>query len=53
MELYEPLNVLKLVAEDLWIVDGPIVRMSYFLGSMPFPTRMVVVRLTNPVCKFR
>jgi hypothetical protein len=47
MELYEPLNTLKLVAEDLWIVDGPIVRMSYFLGSMPFPTRMVVVRLAN------
>lgn len=47
MELYEPLNVLKLVAEDLWVVDGPIVHMSYFLGSMPFPTRMVVVRLTN------
>lgn len=47
MKLYEPLNTLKPVAEDLWVVDGPIVRMSYFLGSMPFPTRMVIIRLTN------
>ncbi len=45
MKLYEPLNVLKPVGEDLWVVDGPIVRMAYFGGSLPFPTRMVVVRL--------
>jgi hypothetical protein len=45
MELYEPLNVLKPVGENLWVVDGPIVRMAYFGGSIPFPTRMVVVRL--------
>ena len=35
----------KPVGEDLWVVDGPIVRMSYFGASMPFPTRMVIVRL--------
>jgi len=45
VKLYEPLNVLKPLGEDLWVVDGPIVRMSYFGGSIPFPTRMVVVRL--------
>ena len=47
MELYEPLNTLKPVGEDLWVVDGPIVRMAYFGGSIPFPTRMIVARLTN------
>ena len=45
MELYEPLNVPKPVGEDLWLVDGPVVRMSYLWGSFPFPTRMAVVRL--------
>jgi hypothetical protein len=47
VELYEPLNTLKPVGEDLWVVYGPIVRMSYFGGSVPFPTRMVVARLEN------
>jgi Domain of unknown function (DUF4336) len=47
VELYEPLNVLKPVGEDLWMVDGPVVRMAYFGGSFPFPTRMVVVRLES------
>jgi len=45
MKLYEPLNVLNPLGDDLWVVDGPIVRMSYFGGSIPFLTRMVVVRL--------
>jgi hypothetical protein len=45
MELYEPLNTLKPAGEDLWVVDGPVIRMSYLGGSFPFPTRMVVVRL--------
>lgn len=40
---YEPLNVLKPVAEDIWLVDGPAIR---FYG-MPFSTRMTVVRLAN------
>ena len=47
MELYEPINTLKPVSEHLWVVDGPIVRMAFPGGSMPFPTRMVVLRLTN------
>ncbi|HSL01001.1 MAG TPA: DUF4336 domain-containing protein [Rubrobacteraceae bacterium] len=45
MDLYEPLNTLKPIDEDLWIVDGPVIRMSYLGGSFPFPTRMAVVRL--------
>lgn len=28
-------------------MDGPLVRMAYPGGSMPFPTRMVVVRLIS------
>jgi hypothetical protein len=47
VELYEPINTLKPVDERLWVVDGPIVRMAFPGGSMPFPTRMVVVRLAN------
>jgi hypothetical protein len=44
---YSPLSVLKPVAPDVWIVDGPEIRMSYFLGSMPFTTRMTVLRLRD------
>lgn len=40
---YEPLNTLKAVATDVWLVDGGII---YFYG-LPFPTRMVVVRLAD------
>lgn len=47
MELYEPLNVLKPVGEGLWVVDGPIVRMTQLGFSVPFPSRMVVVRLED------
>jgi len=47
VELYEPINTLKPVGEDLWVVDGPVVRMAYLRASIPFPTRMVVVRLAN------
>lgn len=40
---YEPLNTLKPVAQDIWLVDGPHIR---FYG-MPFSTRATVVRLEN------
>jgi uncharacterized protein DUF4336 len=40
---YEPLDVLKPVARDIWIIDGPAIR---FYG-MPFSTRATVVRLAN------
>lgn len=46
-ELYQPINTLKAVAPDIWIVDGPLVRMATVGGSAPFPTRMTVVRLRN------
>ncbi|MEM1133081.1 MAG: DUF4336 domain-containing protein [Pseudomonadota bacterium] len=48
MQTYEPLNQLKLLADNLWMVDGPIIKMDFPLGfKMPFPTRMVLVRLPN------
>ncbi|CAN5900481.1 hypothetical protein BH23ACT11_BH23ACT11_02800 [soil metagenome] len=48
VELYEPINSLKPFGEGIWIVDGPVVRMSAYLGvSVPFPTRMVVIRLSS------
>lgn len=48
VELYEPINRLKPLGEGIWIVDGPVVRMSAYLGVLvPFPTRMVVIRLSS------
>jgi hypothetical protein len=45
--VYAPLGVPHAVADDLWTVDGPIERMPYVVGSIPFPTRMTVVRLPD------
>jgi hypothetical protein len=42
---YEPINQLKPVAENLWIVDGPEIRLRYAGLRFPFTTRMTVVRL--------
>ncbi|WP_230534128.1 DUF4336 domain-containing protein [Microvirga roseola] len=41
---YEPLNILK---PDIWIVDGPEIRLNYMGLKLPFPTRMTVVRLPD------
>ena len=41
--VYQPIHTLKLISENLWIVDGPII---HFYG-MPFTTRMVVIRMVN------
>jgi hypothetical protein len=47
MEPYTPLNLPKPFADEVWIVDGPEIRMDYALLRLPFPTRMVVVRLSS------
>ncbi|MEO1670026.1 MAG: DUF4336 domain-containing protein [Cyanobacteria bacterium J06631_2] len=47
IELYQPINILKQVGEDIWLVDGPIVKMSMYGAKVPFPTRMTIVRLSN------
>jgi len=40
---YAPLNTLKPVGDDIWIVDGPSIKFY----KLPFTTRMTVVRLQN------
>lgn len=48
MKTYDPLNTLKPIDDGIWMVDGPIIEMDFPFGTrMPFPTRMVVVRLAN------
>jgi hypothetical protein len=47
VELYDPINTPKPVGEDLWVVDGPLARMSFAGISEPFPTRMVVIRISG------
>ena len=46
-EPYSPLNEPKPFAPELWIVDGPEIQMDYGPLKLPFPTRMVVVRLAS------
>ena len=47
VEPYEPINVLKPVAPELWIVDGPVIGMEWLGLTLPFPTRMTVIRLRD------
>ena len=42
-QLYAPTHTLKNFGENLWVVDGPVIK---FYG-MPFTTRMVVIKLAN------
>jgi hypothetical protein len=44
---YEPLNVPKPFAEEVWIVDGPEIRFNWSGLKLPFPTRMTIVRLSD------
>ena len=44
---YAPLNVPKPFGENVWIVDGPEIRMDLGPLKVPFPTRMTVVRLED------
>ena len=44
---YPPLNTLKPVTDDVWVVDGPLIRFGPSLIKLPFPTRMTVIRLAG------
>ena len=44
---YPPLNTLKSLAADAWLVDGPIIRFGTPWPRMPFPTRMTIFRLAD------
>ncbi|MBO9353575.1 DUF4336 domain-containing protein [Bordetella petrii] len=45
--LYLPVNTLKPVDDDVWIVDGPAIRYGPAWPKMRFPTRMTVLRLAG------
>jgi hypothetical protein len=42
---YPPLNTLKPVAENIWVVDGPMIRFGMPGLRMPFSTRATIIRL--------
>jgi hypothetical protein len=44
-EPYTPLNTLKQVAPDIWVVDGPEIRFGLAGFKLAHPTRMTIVRL--------
>ncbi len=44
---YAPLNTLKPIADEVWLVDGPEIGMRYLGLTFPFPTRMTVIRLPS------
>lgn len=44
---YDPLFTLKPVAEDVWIVDGPVIRYGMPWPKIPFPTRTTIIRLPD------
>lgn len=43
MEVYSPIQVLKRVDDDIWIVDGALISFK----GIPFPTRMTVIQLES------
>ena len=44
---YPPINTLKPVADNVWIIDGPVIRFGMPWPQFPFPTRMTIVRLVS------
>lgn len=42
---YPPLGTPKPIADDAWIVDGPLIRFGMPWPKMPFPTRTTLLRL--------
>lgn len=47
LDTYQPINVLKPLAANIWIVDGPVVGMKWLWTRIPFSTRMTIVRLAS------
>ena len=47
LKLYSPINELKQIGEDIWIIDGNEIHMSFKLFKVPFTTRMTIVKLEN------
>lgn len=47
MILYEPTDTVKPIADGLYLVDGPVVRMAAGPFNVPFPSRMAIARLDD------
>ena len=47
LKLYSPINELKQIGKDIWIVDGNEIHMSFKLFKVPFTTRMTIVKIDN------
>lgn len=45
--IYEPLNTLKKVADNIWIVDGDRIKMNVLAFGIPFSTRMTIIKLND------
>ncbi len=45
--LYLPLNTVKPVAKDVWVVDGPAIRFGWGPFKFSFSTRMTLIRLAE------
>lgn len=43
LDTYEPIQRLKPIDDNLWLVDGPLITFK----GVPFPTRMTIVRLSS------
>ncbi|WP_347332774.1 DUF4336 domain-containing protein [Marinimicrobium locisalis] len=43
MDVYEPLQILKPVSNNIWIADGPLIDFK----GVEFPTRMTIIRLSS------
>lgn len=46
-ETYDPINTLKPVAENVWIIDGPTIRFGLPWPKMRFPTRATLIRMCD------
>ena len=47
LKLYSPINELKQLDKNIWIVDGTEIQMNFKVFKIPFTTRMTIVRLSN------
>ena len=43
--IYPPIDTLKCVADNVWLVDGDVIRFGPPGLKMPFPTRMTIIRI--------
>lgn len=47
LKLYSPINELKQLDKNIWIVDGTEIQMNFKVCKIPFTTRMTVVKFVQ------